>query len=72
MTTTVASEPTSYRWSSTDGADRFAVEDPATGDVIALLHGGGTAEVNADTVFLGQSARPEGDGVQMGEKGTAS
>jgi hypothetical protein len=28
MTTIVASEPTTYRWSSTDEADRFAVEDP--------------------------------------------
>ncbi|HEX9516266.1 MAG TPA: aldehyde dehydrogenase family protein [Streptosporangiaceae bacterium] len=28
-------------------ADRFRVEDPATGEVITLVQGGGTAEVNA-------------------------
>jgi hypothetical protein len=32
MTTTVASEPTTVRWSSTNEADRLPVEDPATGD----------------------------------------
>jgi acyl-CoA reductase-like NAD-dependent aldehyde dehydrogenase len=47
MTTTMASEPTTYRWSSTQEAERFAVEDPATGDVIAVVQGGGTADVKA-------------------------
>jgi hypothetical protein len=42
MTTTMASEPTTYRWSSTDEADRFGVEDPATGEVITIVQGGGS------------------------------
>jgi hypothetical protein len=41
MTTTVASEPTTFRWSSTTEADRLPVEDPATRDVIAKTSGGG-------------------------------
>ena len=31
----------SYRWSSADEADRFSVENPATGEVIAVVQGGG-------------------------------
>ena len=29
----------SYRWSSADDADRFSVENPATGEVIAVVQG---------------------------------
>src|SRR5260370_16342763 len=47
MTTALAPELSTYRWSSHDEADRFPVEDPATGEVITLVQGGGTAEVNA-------------------------
>jgi acyl-CoA reductase-like NAD-dependent aldehyde dehydrogenase len=47
MTTTTATELSTFRWSSTDPTDRFAVEDPATGDVITVVQGGGAAEVNA-------------------------
>jgi acyl-CoA reductase-like NAD-dependent aldehyde dehydrogenase len=37
----------SYRWSSANEADRFAVEDPATGEVIAVVQGGGAAQIDA-------------------------
>ena len=47
MTTALEPELSTYRWSSHDEADRFPVEDPATGEVITLVQGGGTAEVNA-------------------------
>jgi hypothetical protein len=47
MTTALEPELSAYRWSSHDEADRFPVEDPATGEVITLAQGGGTAEVNA-------------------------
>jgi Aldehyde dehydrogenase family len=47
MTTTAAPELTTFRWSSDDEADRFSVEDPATGEVIAIVQGGGAPEVNA-------------------------
>jgi acyl-CoA reductase-like NAD-dependent aldehyde dehydrogenase len=36
-----------YRWSSSDEADRVPVEDPATGEVIAVVQGGGPTEVDA-------------------------
>jgi hypothetical protein len=39
---TTAAELTTYRWSFTDDADRFAVEDPATGEVITIVQSGGT------------------------------
>jgi acyl-CoA reductase-like NAD-dependent aldehyde dehydrogenase len=47
MTTTLTSEVTTYRWSSTDEADRFTVEDPATGEAIAVIQGGGPDQVSA-------------------------
>jgi acyl-CoA reductase-like NAD-dependent aldehyde dehydrogenase len=47
MTTTVAPDLTTSRWSSTHAEDRFAVEDPATGEVIAIVQGGGPDEVDA-------------------------
>jgi acyl-CoA reductase-like NAD-dependent aldehyde dehydrogenase len=47
MTTALEPELSRYRWSSHDEADRFPVEDPATGEVIALVQGGGAAQVNA-------------------------
>jgi hypothetical protein len=40
MATALEPELTTYRWSSNDPADRFPVEDPATGEVIALVQGG--------------------------------
>jgi acyl-CoA reductase-like NAD-dependent aldehyde dehydrogenase len=46
MTTALEPELSTYRWSSHEEADRFPVEDPATGAVITLVQGG-TAEVNA-------------------------
>jgi hypothetical protein len=44
MTTALEPELSSFRWSSNDPADRFPVEDPATGEVITLVQGGGTAD----------------------------
>src|SRR5712675_306412 len=38
---------TRYRWSSDDHADRFSVENPATGKVITVVQGGGAAQMNA-------------------------
>jgi len=38
---------TRYRWSSDDHADRFSVENPATGKVITIVQGGGTEQMNA-------------------------
>jgi acyl-CoA reductase-like NAD-dependent aldehyde dehydrogenase len=38
---------TTYRWSSKDEIDRFPVEDPATGEVITVVQGGGPDEVSA-------------------------
>ncbi|MBY8886626.1 aldehyde dehydrogenase family protein [Streptomyces sp. PTM05] len=38
---------TRYRWSSDDEADRFTVDDPATGSPIATLQGAGEKEVDA-------------------------
>jgi len=47
MTTTLPTGPSTYRWSSNDPADRFTVQDPATGELLAAVQGGGAAEVNA-------------------------
>jgi acyl-CoA reductase-like NAD-dependent aldehyde dehydrogenase len=46
MPDTFASE-TRSRWSSADPRDRFPVENPATGEVITTVQGGGAAEVDA-------------------------
>ena len=46
-TTTNPTDVSTYRWSSKDPADRFAVEDPATGEVITIVQGAGVAELNA-------------------------
>jgi len=35
------------RWSSADPKQRFSVENPATGETIATIHGGGVAEMDA-------------------------
>ncbi|UDQ87921.1 aldehyde dehydrogenase family protein [Xanthobacter autotrophicus] len=35
------------RWSSTNAEDRFPVDNPATGEVFAMVQGGGAAEVDA-------------------------
>src|SRR5580693_2221052 len=42
-----APELTTFRWSSSAETDRFPVEDPATGEVIAIIQGGGPEEVDA-------------------------
>ncbi|MFE3876313.1 aldehyde dehydrogenase family protein [Kitasatospora sp. NPDC059146] len=39
--------PTTTRWSSGRAEDRFTVEDPATGDVITTVQGGGVPETDA-------------------------
>ena len=44
---TDASQLTTYRWSSSDEADRIPVEDPATGQVIAVVQGGGPDQLDA-------------------------
>jgi hypothetical protein len=61
MTTTVAPGLTTFRWSSDDEADRFAVEDPATGEVITIVQGGGASQ--ADRCFYADPPpRPPGVG----------
>jgi acyl-CoA reductase-like NAD-dependent aldehyde dehydrogenase len=47
MTTALEPGLSTYRWSSHDPADRFPVEDPATGEVITFVQGGGAAQVDA-------------------------
>ncbi|WP_328611261.1 aldehyde dehydrogenase family protein [Amycolatopsis sp. NBC_00345] len=51
------------RWSSAAGEDRFTVENPATGDTVAVIQGSGAAEVDAavkaaHTGYLGWRIRP--------------
>src|ERR1700739_3812937 len=46
-TTTTPTQVSAFRWSSQDPNDRFAVEDPATGEVITIVQGGGAAELDA-------------------------
>lgn len=41
---------TRSRWSSDREEDRFPVENPATGDVITIVQGGGAAEIDAAVV----------------------
>jgi acyl-CoA reductase-like NAD-dependent aldehyde dehydrogenase len=47
MTIALTPELTTYRWSSDDEAARFPVEDPATGEVIAILQGSSPEQVAA-------------------------
>ena len=47
------------RWSSNDAADRFPVENPATGEVITIVQGGGAREV--DQAVRSAHAAYEGD-----------
>jgi acyl-CoA reductase-like NAD-dependent aldehyde dehydrogenase len=47
MTTALEPELSTFRWSSNDPADRFPVEDPATGVLITLVQGGAAAQVDA-------------------------
>jgi acyl-CoA reductase-like NAD-dependent aldehyde dehydrogenase len=47
MAVPALAELTRYRWSSDDDADRFSVENPATGKVITVVQGGGAAQMNA-------------------------
>jgi acyl-CoA reductase-like NAD-dependent aldehyde dehydrogenase len=44
---TDAPQLVTYRWSSSDEADRIPVEDPATGEVIAVVQGGGPDQLDA-------------------------
>jgi acyl-CoA reductase-like NAD-dependent aldehyde dehydrogenase len=46
-TGTTAPELTTFRWSSSAETDRVPVEDPATGQVIAVIQGGGPEQVGA-------------------------
>jgi betaine-aldehyde dehydrogenase len=46
-TDTAVSELITFRWSSDAESDRFPVEDPATGQVIAVIQGGGPEQVDA-------------------------
>jgi acyl-CoA reductase-like NAD-dependent aldehyde dehydrogenase len=46
-TDTAVPELITFRWSSDAVSDRFPVEDPATGQVIAIIQGGGPDEVAA-------------------------
>ncbi|WP_280498619.1 aldehyde dehydrogenase family protein [Nocardia farcinica] len=55
--TTSAPTVERLRWSSTDDADRFAVENPATGAVITTLHGSGPDQVDA-AVRAAHAAQP--------------
>ncbi|WP_063838342.1 aldehyde dehydrogenase family protein [Saccharothrix sp. ST-888] len=47
MSETTPMTATVFRWSSRSADDLFPVEDPATGEVIALVQGGGADEVDA-------------------------
>ena len=40
-------ELTRYRWSTDDDADKFSVDNPATGKVITVVQGAGAAQMNA-------------------------
>jgi acyl-CoA reductase-like NAD-dependent aldehyde dehydrogenase len=42
----ISAPATTFRWSSNSPADRFSVENPATGEVIAMVQGGGAHEVD--------------------------
>jgi acyl-CoA reductase-like NAD-dependent aldehyde dehydrogenase len=46
-TTAAAPQLLTCRWSSSTEADRVPVEDPATGEVIAIVQGSGPEEVDA-------------------------
>jgi acyl-CoA reductase-like NAD-dependent aldehyde dehydrogenase len=48
-----------YRWSSSDEADRIPVEDPATGEVIAVVQGGGPDQL-INNYFRGVIGTPFG------------
>ena len=45
--TTAHPRTTTFRWSSTVADDRFPVENPATGEVLMVVQGGGAAETDA-------------------------
>jgi acyl-CoA reductase-like NAD-dependent aldehyde dehydrogenase len=47
MAVSTLEELTRYRWSSDDDADKFSVENPATGNVITVVQGAGAAQMNA-------------------------
>jgi hypothetical protein len=57
----VASELTTYRWPSTDEADRFAAEDPATGEVITIVQGGAAGHWGVAHTGGGLDSGVEGD-----------
>src|ERR1700751_663375 len=68
MSTTLTSELTTYRWSSNDDADRFPVEDPATGEVITIVQGAGLAEVNAAVEAAHRAFETDGRWRSAGER----
>lgn len=45
--TQTSTPATAFRWSSNSADDRFPVENPATGEVITVVQGGGAAETDA-------------------------
>ena len=47
MAVPTIAEITRCRWSSDDDADRFSVENPATGKVITVIQGSGAERMNA-------------------------
>src|ERR1700756_281767 len=47
MSNSTVTDHRSYRWSSAEDVDRFSVENPATGEVITAIQGGGAAQVDA-------------------------
>ena len=47
MTVSTLDELTKYRWSSDSDDDRFIVENPATGEVITVVQGGGAEQMHA-------------------------
>jgi acyl-CoA reductase-like NAD-dependent aldehyde dehydrogenase len=47
MAVSTLDELTKYRWSSDSDDDRFAVENPATGEVITVVQGGGAEQMHA-------------------------
>jgi len=61
-----------YRWSSSNEADRVPGDDPATGEVIAVVQGGGPDEVDAADLDRAVRDAPDGGFYNKGEACTAT
>ena len=61
---TDAPQLATYRWSSSDEADRIPVEDPATGEVIAVVQGGGPDQLDAAVEAAHRAFRRTGAGAR--------